>query len=262
MNGPPTCRRLLPIGLLAAMLLGGSVGSATGSIVTVHDRTALAGPGQVVDDSIDWSQFGPSGTTVPVNGSNIPIQTTAGQTDTLFVGGIGDLNSFAVGTMQGLPSIEAHSFSSFDGFTPVLAEAAITVFFAHPVVAVGMDVYELASILGTPVLFGGATAVSVFDSNGIFLAGGNLGSDPFQGFVGFRSDSSAVISRITAVSTTVFRTEDINQEAFVQVNRIDLVTGASAPQVVPEPLTLAGGLLAISLTGAWSWVRKRRLLLC
>lgn len=257
MNRPPRCRRLLPIGLLA-MLLGGSVGSATGSIVTVHDRTALPGPGQVVDDSIDWSQFGPSGTTVPVNGSNIPIHTTAGQTDSLSVGGGGDLNSFTVGTLQGLPSIEAHAFSSFDGFNATLATVSVAVTFANPVVAVGMDVYELASILGQPVGFGASTKLTVFDTHGNFLAGGNLGSNPYQGFVGFRSDSGAVIGSIIANSTTVFPTDATNQNAYVQLNRIDLVTGATPPQLVPEPLTLAGGLVAIGLTAAFSCLHRRR----
>jgi hypothetical protein len=252
------CRAVTWAGLLVG-LLGMSAQAAYGGFLTVTNRSDLAGPGQAVDDAIDWSVLGPPGTTIPPNqqqGGTFTLNTRDGEVVTVTFAGVGTVDDLTVGTLDGLPSVGTHDFASYSGGGFVLARMSISVFLPKPVVAAGADLYALAEILNQPVTYGAATEFSAFDANGFFLAGGNLGQNPFQGFLGFRSDSGPVISRLTLTANTVFQTAGINQEAFVQLNRIDLVSGSAAPAAPGPPSLVLLSLGALTLAG-YGWRRVR-----
>jgi hypothetical protein len=242
------------LGLSVTVLLTAAATPLRAGIIAVNSRAELGG-----DDFIDWGQLGPTGTEVLA-----PFRSTSSEPYTPFpppTGLVATDDGMTVEAsarallpaISGTPTVDLtvdalHGFSSISMGPPnlglfttsssgVTASLSVLLQFDQPIFGMGADISAFTGPVG---LDGGPLQIIARDASFVFL--GNVvvaAPSGFDGFLGLKTDSlTPDIAWVEIITSDVMRPTATPFTTRLEVNRIDLLTGASTV-AVPEPMSIA-----------------------
>jgi hypothetical protein len=210
------------------------------------------------NDSVEWGQFGPPGTTLqpPVSATSAGGLSVGVDAFLINLEGLFSFDPGIVVTGSQQQNVYALLTGYSDGgspFTPPYRVAVGYVLtFDQPLSGAGAD-FVFHSALGSP----GLLRVDVYSTDGAalgmqgFAVSGGEALTGVEIFVGFRSDAADIGS---AVIQFIESSASPRHDDLLFMNRLDLVT-SQAPNPVPAPSGLV--LLAAGLVSLVSWARSR-----